>query len=161
MTSFLEEAYFYDSFSHFISTTKILKNTQIKNQYLELLSYLTKVEPMSNEDFLSKIDEISRHGEIILCYCIKDNIITFVGSGTIFIEPKLIRGTRSVGHIEDIVVHPLYRGKGMANKIVESLMDYARINNCYKTILDCDPVIKKVYEKAGMKEKGIQMAHYL
>ena len=38
---------------------------------------------------------------------------------------------------------------------------FARENNCYKVILDCDENIKKVYSKNGFIIKGVQMAEYL
>lgn len=44
---------------------------------------------------------------------IQGNMNNFVieGSGTVIIEPKIIGNTGHVLHIEDIVVHPNYRGK--------------------------------------------------
>jgi glucosamine-phosphate N-acetyltransferase len=136
---------------------------EIKDQYLLLLSFLTIVEPMTEEKFVEKIHDICTHnGNIIVCYCETNETHkpTLVGSGTIFIEPKLIRGRQSVGHIEDIVVHSNHRGLGISNNLLHVLVEIARVNYCYKLILDCDPAVKKVYEKAGFQEKGIQMAYY-
>jgi glucosamine-phosphate N-acetyltransferase len=84
-----------------------------------------------------------------------------VASGTIIIEPKIIRGGKSVGHIEDIVVNSEYRGKGVVKEILEQLQSHATLCNCYKTILDCNEPVKKVYEKYGFIEKGLQMIHLI
>ena len=32
--------------------------------------------------------------------------------------------------------------------------------NCYKVILDCNKEVKKVYNRSGFEEKGIQMGIY-
>jgi glucosamine-phosphate N-acetyltransferase len=84
-----------------------------------------------------------------------------IASGTIIIEPKIIRGGKSVGHIEDIVVKKEYRGNKIAQDIIEQLNGLARENNCYKIILDCAENVKKVYENYGFEEKGYQMAVYI
>ena len=127
----------------------------IKDQYLQILSYLTHTEPMDNDFFYKKICEINKIGTIIVCY-IKPNII--IGTGTIIIEPKIIHGGRSVGHIEDVVIHPLYRNKKIASGIINKLI--TQDNNCYKIILDCDDSLKSFYEKNGFNHKNIQMSLY-
>jgi glucosamine-phosphate N-acetyltransferase len=45
--------------------------------------------------------------------------------------------------------------------VLNLLKLFARENNCYKVILDCDENIKKVYSKNGFIIKGVQMAEYL
>jgi len=159
-------SYFYLPLLIFIECyTDKITVTKIKDQYLTLLSCLTIVEPMTNDEFLQKINEISVFGKIMVCVCDNtndsENQYTIVGTGTLFIEPKLIRGRQSVGHIEDIVVHPMHRSRGISNVLLERLVTFAKNNHCYKTILDCQPTIKPVYEKAGFVEKGVQMSQYL
>ncbi len=127
----------------------------IKDQYLQILSYLSHTEPMTNEFFYNKICEINKIGTIIVCY-IKPNVI--IGTGTIIIEPKIIHGGRYVGHIEDVVIHPLYRNKKIASGIINKLITYG--TNCYKIILDCDESLKSFYEKNGFNHKNIQMSMY-
>lgn len=144
----------------YINLLDLIKSTNInliKSQYLNLLSMLTVVENMSDDLFIEKVNNISKIGMIIIAYT--NEII--IGSGTIIIEQKIIRGGKNVGHIEDIVVHQDYRGKGICHNILNKLKDYAIDNNCYKIILDCDDNIKEVYEKNGFVCKGLQMAIYL
>jgi len=83
-----------------------------------------------------------------------------IASGTILIEPKFIRGGKSVGHIEDIVVKNTYRGRHISCDILYLLKNVAREKQCYKVILNCNEQVKRVYEISGFKEKGIQMALY-
>lgn len=96
----------------------------IKSQYIDLLSFLTKVEDLSDTVFLQKVGTISKMGEILICYFVDVNgECVIIGTGTIFFEPKMIRGGKSVGHIEDIVVHPNYRSFGIATTIIRKLID--------------------------------------
>jgi glucosamine-phosphate N-acetyltransferase len=137
------------------------KIENIKEQYLLLLSNLTVTEYIETKLFEENINKISEMGSIIICF-IKDSVgnIEILASGTIIIEPKIIRKGQSVGHIEDIVVAPHMRSQGISQRILELLKVIARENNCYKVILDCSEEVKNVYKKNGFEIKGIQMAEY-
>jgi glucosamine-phosphate N-acetyltransferase len=134
----------------------------IKNKYLNLLSDLTEVTDLSSEIFINNINAIHKMGTIIICY--KETPLSdkfdIVASGTIIIEPKLIHGGKSVGHIEDIVTNCNYRGKGVAKDILDFLIQEGREKNCYKIILDCVEKLESFYSKNGFKKKGVQMSLY-
>eukprot|EP00762_Andalucia_godoyi_P006737 ANDGO_06141.mRNA.1 Glucosamine 6-phosphate N-acetyltransferase len=124
-----------------------------------LLSQLTEAPTPSQEKFAMQIEEMRRRG-----------IYTAVGEqngemlciGSIAYEPKLIRGLRECGHIEDIVVHSKCRGLGYGNLLIEHLVAHAQNRgSVYKVILDCAKEKKGFYEKCGFQEKGLQMAKYL
>lgn len=133
----------------------------IKNQYLLLLSKLTTTDLLENDIFKTNIEGIHKMGSIVVGIVHdSSNNFEIVSSGTIIIEPKIIRGGKNVGHIEDIVVADHMRGKGISQKILEMLKTIARDNNCYKVILDCDNDVKNVYIKNGFEVKGLQMAQY-
>jgi len=134
----------------------------IKNEYLLLLSELTSTTYIETSLFLENIEKIHQMGKIIVGVINNQfiNGIEIVASGTIIIEPKIIRDGKNVGHIEDIVVAKHMRGKGISQQILHILKTIARENNCYKVILDCDNTIKNVYTKNGLDIKGIQMAEY-
>jgi len=134
----------------------------IENEYLLLLSELTSTTYIETSLFLENIEKIHQMGKIIVGVINNQfiNGIEIVASGTIIIEPKLIRDGKNVGHIEDIVVAKHMRGKGISQQILHILKTIARENNCYKVILDCDKEVKNVYTKNGFDVKGIQMAEY-
>ena len=134
----------------------------IKNQYLLLLSELTSTTCIETSLFIENIEKIHQMGKIIVGTINHKsaNNIEIVASGTIIIEPKIIRDGKNVGHIEDIVVANHMRGKGISQQILNILKTIARENNCYKVILDCDNAVKNVYIKNGLNVKGIQMAEY-
>ena len=133
----------------------------IKMKYLELLSELTVVTDLDTTLFSKNIETVHQMGCIIITYtsCPEWEDFEIIASGTIIIEPKIIRGGKSVGHIEDIVVKNEYRGKQLVRFILEELKCIAREKNCYKIILDCSEHVKRVYEKYGFQEKGLQMVH--
>ena len=133
----------------------------IKTQYLLLLSELTVTNYIETSLFVKNVERISEMGAIIVGVIdnsLKD--IEIVASGTIIIEPKIIREGRNVGHIEDIIVSKEMRGKGISQKILDILKLIAREKNCYKVILDCDENVKNVYIKNGFNIKGFQMSEY-
>jgi glucosamine-phosphate N-acetyltransferase len=154
---------------NYTSLTKIIQYNKehlqhmenIKSKYMGLLWHLTKLASITVEEFIWKIESIARMGEIMICFYLDDEKeIHIVGSGTIIFEPKLIHGCRSVGHIEDIIVQPSHRGKGIATGLLNVLNQLAIEHGCYKTILDCKPELEELYVKSGFEKNGIQMSKY-
>lgn len=159
----------------------IVKNSsrisEIKTQYIELLSELTTCQDISTELFMSNLQKINISGQIIVGLNVPNlngqeqlnfpdisNITSsfeIIGSGTIFIEPKIIHNAKSVGHIEDIVVKSSWRGKKISSSILDKLKKIGQENNCYKIILDCNENVSGVYKSNGFDVKGIQMSLYL
>lgn len=152
---------------HYINLIYLLNEKQeyiekIKDSYLLLLSDLSVTTYIETSLFIENLDAISKMGAIIISYigALEDNNFEIIGSGTIIIEPKIIREGKSVGHIEDVVVKKEMRGLGISQKILNTLKQIARLNDCYKVILDCSEEVKKVYIKNGLEVKGVQMAEY-
>ena len=134
----------------------------IKKEYYELLNELTISPEINNNTFLNNLKTITDLGCVIIATIgsINDNNFKIIGSGTLFIEPKLIRNGKSVGHIEDIVVKLEYRGNKISQYILNQLKNIAKKNNCYKVILDCEESVSNVYKTNGFSIKGFQMAEY-
>ena len=143
----------------YVSLLDLIEDEQhsIKSQYIQLLSYLSSTYDLTLEQFNQNIKEISNMGIIIVCIVRDTNSLQLVGSGTIIIEPKIIHGGKSVGHIEDLVVHPNYRNQGIAQTILNKLVDYSK-RDCYKVILNCNPNMEQFYNRSGFEKKCIQMA---
>ena len=134
----------------------------IKDKHLSLLSELSVVTELDTNLYLEYVKKISSIGTIIVSYI--ENLLSenfdIIASGTIIIEPKFIRGGKNVGHLEDIVVKSAHRGKQISSDILNLLKNIAREKDCYKVILDCNEEVKKVYNRSGFEEKGIQMGMY-
>ena len=135
----------------YITLLELIENNrdkikEIKEQYLLLLSELTIADDIETEFFLKNIKKIFKMGVIIVAYFIESNgDIKIIASGTIVIEPKIIRYGKNVGHIEDIVVIRNMRGQGISTKIISNLKNIAKELNCYKVILNCSEKLKFFY----------------
>jgi glucosamine-phosphate N-acetyltransferase len=115
----------------------------IKEQYLLLHSELTSTSYIETNLFLENVERISEMGTIIVGMIYHGDSFEIIASGTIIIDPKTIIEGRNVGHIEDVVVSKEMRGKGISQKILDTLNLIAREKNCYKVILDCNEEVKK------------------
>jgi glucosamine-phosphate N-acetyltransferase len=132
----------------------------IKYQYLILLSFLTEVQSMQTDEFIKKVEEIFKIGKIIVCHTKdKQKKPWIVGSGTLMLEPKIIRGGMYSGHVEDVVVHSLYRSHGIASQNLLQL-SFIADHKCYKVTLDCTTDLQKFYEKNEYHVHGTQMVRY-
>jgi len=133
-----------------------------KNDYnrgfLQLLEELTTVnsDSITYEEFCKRYDEIN--STIFVIRNLSTNMV--VATGSIIIEKKFIHNLGSVGHIEDIVVSEKYRKMGFGKTIINKLVEYAKYNNCYKVILNCEDNNIGFYEKCGFKRKESEMVLY-
>ena len=151
---------YFENFYEFINLhmDKIL---EIKKQYLYLLNQLTVVEDISIEKFTENIKKISSTGIIFIGIKYNKNEFDLLCTGTIIIEPKIIRGGRSVGHIEDIIVDSKCRGQGISQLLLNELKIYAEQCDCYKIMLDCSENVMKIYERNSFIKKDNHMVIYL
>jgi len=135
---------------------------------MRLLEENDRVEFLRLLNFLSPFDYLSVTQEKFAEQFQKTNNIIFVVSldnrlvatGSILIEHKFIHSCGQIGHIEDVVVDPKYRGRGLGGIVLAGLVDYARAAGCYKVILDCSRDNLEFYEKCGFACIGVEMAMY-
>ena len=136
---------------------RLINESDYDRGYYGLLQQLTDAPAMSKEDFLERLYTITSHG--IHIYVIEDQD-KIIGTGSLLLEPKFIRGHSLVGHIEDIVIDKEYRGKGVGRVLIERLTKVAKNSGCYKVILDCSKNNVPFYEKCGFSENEIKMNIY-
>ena len=74
-----------------------------------------------------------------------------IGTGSVLIEQKFLRGGGKVGHIEDIVVDNRSREKGVGKTIIDFLVEIAKERGCYKVILSCSNENVPFYIKCGFR----------
>jgi glucosamine-phosphate N-acetyltransferase len=152
---------------HYISLYNLIEeysnfNEKIIKSYIQLINQLSNTTDYDIDKFYKNLQLINQSGIINIAYINLPNSDDFiiVGSGTCYIEPKIIHGYMNVGHIEDIVVDTNFRGHGIAKNILDNLKKYAENKNCYKIILDCNEELVKLYSKYDYQLKGVQMAIY-
>jgi len=134
-----------------------LQENDLFSGFLESLDSLRKVSDINKEKAKLIFNEInSNPHHTINVAVINDKI---VGSATLLIEKKFIHDGGLVGHIEDVVVSKDYQHKTIGTKLVRSLLEHAKKNGCYKTILDCSEDLIPFYEKIGFKKHSSSMRY--
>lgn len=138
--------------------------TDYHNNYLQLLGqdFSINVSDISFDDFTNYIDTLPDTQQIIVIQHNQYDSTSpyLIGTATIFIETKLIHNFGKVAHIEDVIVHNEFRGKGLGKLLLDKCIEIAKQNGCYKIILDCSDDNCRFYENCGFNKKGNQMALY-
>ena len=139
---------------------RLLQSNDFDHGYLQLLSQLTTVGTITQQQFQQQLSNIQQNPNHLI-YVIQDNETNqIIASGTLLIELKFIHEISKVGHIEDIIVDKNYRGYGLGKIIINHLVQKAKEHNCYKVILDCTQDNVAFYEKCGFTSKEIEMVQY-
>ena len=120
--------------------------------YIELLKQLTECRDMSYKMFKNIVNEFPENTYI---YVIVDEEFPrkVIGTATLFLEQKIIRGGRKVGHIEDVVIDKEYRKYGLGRALIHKLIRLSQEHNCYKVILDCDEQLQEFYQRCGLNKR--------
>ena len=132
-----------------------LEEKDLFNGFLESLDSLRKASDLSPKKAKEIFKRIKSDKNYKVYVAVLDSKI--VGTATIFIEQKFIHSGGKVGHIEDVAVSKKYQGKGIGQKIIKALVEYAEKEGCYKTILDCTDDLIPFYEKIGFKRHSNSM----
>ena len=125
--------------------------------FLESLDSLRNASDLDKDTAKNILKKIIENPDHIIRVAEVDGKI--VGSTTLLIEQKFIHEGGKVGHIEDVVVSKEFEGRGIGIKLVKSLLEAARAENCYKTILDCKDELIPFYERIGFKQESNQMRY--
>ena len=141
-------------------TIRELEEKDLFNGFLESMDSLKLASNLEREKAKEIFEKISSNSNHFVYVAILDGRV--VGSTTMLIEPKFIHNGGNVAHIEDVVVSNEYQGKGIGEMLMQSLLDLAKDNNCYKTILYCSDEVKPFYEKIGFKRtsNGMRFDHF-
>lgn len=140
-------------------TIRELEEKDLFNGFLESMDSLKLASNLDIEKAKEIFEKISSNSNHFIYVAILDGRV--VGSTSMLIEPKFIHNGGNVAHIEDVVVSKDYQGKGIGEMLMRTLLDLAKDNNCYKTILDCTDEVKPFYEKIGFKiiSNGMRYDH--
>lgn len=77
-----------------------------------------------------------------------------VGTASLLLERKLLRGGARVGHVEDVAVLPEFQGRGVGASLLRHVLGACAAAGCYKVVLDCPPAKEGFYEKFGIFRTG-------
>ncbi|CEL61869.1 glucosamine-phosphate N-acetyltransferase [Rhizoctonia solani AG-1 IB] len=138
-----------------------LASTDDTRGLFPVLSTLSPSPTPARDDFAAHFQYMKRYSGIYYVISIIDTSNDqVVGTGTVFMEHKLIRNLGTVGHIEDIVVSPDMQGKKLGLRIINTLTHISEHQGAYKTILNCSNENIPFYQKCGFKQKENEMAKY-
>lgn len=141
---------------------RTLNKKDYDNGYLQLLEQDFNIESkkISFNDFTNFVDKLNmNHQVFVICNDIKDYKKVY-GSATVLIENKIIHQFGKVAHIEDVIIDNENRGKGFGKLLIQECIKYAKLQNCYKVILNCSSKNIPFYEKNGFIKKEYEMALY-
>ncbi|MEO9309071.1 MAG: GNAT family N-acetyltransferase [Nitrososphaera sp.] len=139
-----------------ITIRKIIES-DIDKGFLECLDSLRKASDLEPQKAKSILKKLSKNPNHIIFVAVQGDRI--IGSTTLLVEQKFIHGGGKVGHIEDVVVDARHQGKGIGEMMIKYVLDYAKKQGCYKTILDCDDKVKPFYEKLGFEHHSNGMRY--
>ncbi len=131
-------------------TIRKLEEKDLFRGFLTSLDSLKKASDLNEnkaKDVFNKIKSNPNH--LVFVVILDDKV---AGSTTLLIEPKFIHQGGNVGHIEDVVIAKEFQNSGIGEKLINFVLEYAKKNDCYKTILDCSDDLKPFYEKIGFKK---------
>lgn len=128
-------------------TVRKLVESDLDNGFLESLDSLRKTSDIDRKKARKILEQISKNPDHVIFVAEHNGRI--IGATTLLIEQKFIHDGGKVGHIEDVVVSKEFQSKGVGVIIIKSVLDYAKSQGCYKTILDCDDKVKPFYDKLG------------
>ena len=126
-----------------------------KDEIIDLLSQLSYTKYITDNEMCDFI--VNKPSNHLIYICEETEKNKLVGMITVFVERKLIHNFGKVAHIEDLVVDKDERGKSIAQKLINKCIDYAKSENCYKIILNCNENLIKFYEKNNFYNACYQM----
>jgi glucosamine-phosphate N-acetyltransferase len=126
---------------------------------LECLNVLSPTEIDKSEHGFNSANNIqaTRKYRGIKTYVAIDENKRVVGTASLLLERKFLRGGAYVAHIEDVAVLPEFQGQDVGTQLIEYCLDECRFYKPYKVILNCTPAIAPFYERFGFRRAGIQM----
>ena len=131
---------------------KKLEKDDLWNGFLTTLDSLRQVSGIDKKIAEKTFEKINSNPDHIIVVAVLNEKI--VGAATLLIESKFIHDGGMIGHIEDVVIDKKSQGQKIGEKIINYLLEYAKNQGCYKTILDCTNDVKPFYEKIGFKHNA-------
>jgi len=84
-----------------------------------------------------------------------------LATATIMYETKLIFNVSVTAHIEDVCVHPDFRGKGIGSQIMDKVYQEAKARGCRKVTLVTSIDTIKFYTKNDYEVRGVQLSRLI
>lgn len=134
-------------------------STTDRRQLNTLLSHLTVTAPIDDTTFARQLAQMRTAGTVTL---VAEDVGSrqLLATGSLHVLAKFVRGCARVGQIEDVVVDPRARRRGLGQELVRRLVQLAHERGCYKVMLNCSDRRVGWYEQCGLQCKEVQMVRY-
>lgn len=127
-----------------------LKRDDFKRNYIGLMSHLSVVGDVSQEDYEKRFDQMKQAANTYFICVVEDvQKQLVIASLTLVYEQKFIRQVGARGRFEDMVVDVNYRGKRLSKLLLDVVVQLSKVLGCYKISLECKDHLKKHYEQFG------------
>lgn len=131
-----------------------LLNYDDKVRYLSLLKTFRDVNTdMTDIEFRNIYDKINCNSKI---FVIEINKI-IIGTVTVLFEQKFINNNALYAHIEDVVILPVERGKGIGKMLIDYVIQICKDYSVKKIVLNCSEELQNFYSKNDFINDGICM----
>lgn len=127
---------------------RLARQADLRKGLAECLSTLAPTEFKEDEDWkIGFFFDKRKERGVKTFVMIEDSKV--IGTYSVIVEPKFLRGGSFVGHIEDVAVHPNWQGKKLGKALIDHAIEYCRKSSCYKIVLYCSPEVMSFYTKSG------------
>jgi GNAT superfamily N-acetyltransferase len=119
-------------------------------QLLELYRELQPLDPPIDNNAASAVWEQAVNSGVM--YFVADNNERIVATCYVAIIPNITRQCSPIGFIENILTSVGYRRRGIGRKLLETAVEYAKTQGCYKVTLQSGikrSEAHKFYESMG------------
>lgn len=114
-------------------------------------------------DYRNAIEKFKRHikdNENYWLWVADDSIDGVVGTAMMHFQHKLSYRCGLAAHLEDVIVHPDYRGKGIGEQLIQNAIKEAEKWGCYKIMATVWTKSIPYFEKLGFDahDTGMRMS---
>jgi glucosamine-phosphate N-acetyltransferase len=140
-------------------TIRELSEHDFDKGFYELINYFTREIDITKKIVIK--NNVSKFtSEFVKTFVVEyENRI--IGTGKVILEHKAHNNLKTVAHLEDLVIDPIYQNKKIGKLLVQYILNYCNDYNCYKIVLNCNDDIISFYKKLGFSEKGREMCIYV
>jgi ribosomal protein S18 acetylase RimI-like enzyme len=124
---------------------------------MELNVLMRQLNPDRKKGTLYELKRMIASSTVAMCAAKDDGRV--VGIATLYLIQKM---GRILAHVDDVVVDEKYRGRGIGEKLLRSLIQEARkrrVASIYVTSGDARPAANRLYRKVGFTARPTNPFH--
>ncbi len=137
-------------------TIRRLERRDIDQGLLGVLAHLSQARPIPQDTFdRIMLAYYNKKGPYVVMVAEEEGRI--IGTATLIMAWKLLRGGVRAGRITDVTTHPDHQGRGIGSTLVRELLVIAGKSHCYKVTLNCAEKNVGWYKRFGFRRHEVAM----